>query len=683
MQRDRDRLINDAVLYAAAFVVCASAVWVATLAVGDIDASRTFIAALAAGFAVSWFARRYELARRYALLGTAALAGAALFWYARTGTFLGQPLDALIGPDRQLGLAMLLVGLVIVRSYGLVRVEDLLFSVVPTLAIFGVLGSRTFDPDLMVAFVIYAFAAAYLAGQSHLMAERESSRMPPGEDARRVARNRFVLLTVLFGVALGAALPVARAAAALIPGYGREAPLRRGTAAAEREGGGGGRPVWTDPRSLPVGAGPIRLSREVVMRVTSAQPLDWRAGSLSQYTGQMWRASEGLSARVTPRAGGVVDLRSVVNAPPGPTVSQKFEFVGIQGNLLFAAMQPIEVRPPQGGVFVDPAGSIYAARGRIRRSESYEVVSQVDNLRPQGGPSVLAADDPELLMIPNSARQVDEFAKEAVGDITDPEAQVAAIVGWVQARATYSLDAPETPVGEDAVIYFLTRSRVGYCDLFASAAALMCRAVGIPARVAVGYASGEYDRAAGDYVVRAADSHSWVEAYLPDAGWVTVEASPATGGAAPTTSRRTWLTRASAFINRYLLYVLAGLAALAWAALTIKGRWLDEYVALRRLERELGAQGYRGTVILLYDKLSRALARRGLRRRESETPNEYLRRLARNAYLATIVPAVGAMTNEYLAARFSAREIGAEQAAAAQQAVRRATESLRRIKTLK
>ncbi|UCH36338.1 MAG: DUF4129 domain-containing protein [Armatimonadota bacterium] len=687
MRADRDRLINHAVLYTAAFVVSASGVRAVTMTIGDPAMWSAFVLVLAAGFGVSWLLRRFEQLRPYAVAWTAALGGAALLWYRETGTFAGQPVALAVGPDRQLGLAVLLAALTVVWSFALVRTEDLLFCVVPGLAIFGLLGSKTFDPQFTAAFLVFVFASAYLVGHAHLVAEQQRSRMQPGADARHVARQRFVLLAVLVAFAVGVAVPAARALAAITPGSWSERRIGRGgSSGSGAAGSAGGRPVWTSPRSLRVGAGPIRLSRRVVMRVQCAEPLHWRAGSLAYYTGESWQAANGREAAAVAGVGGRFDLRPLVRAPRGRTVPQRFEFVTVSSALLFAAMQPIEVNLPDPSgarsVFLDYAGHAFGVTsGRLQ--DSYEVVSQVDNLRPLGPRSILSADAGALLAIPFSAREVEDLARQAVGDVADPAAQVSAIVGWVQARARYSLDAPATPPGEDAVVHFLTRSRVGYCDLFASAVALMCRAQGIPARVAVGFAPGDYDASDGVYVVREEDSHAWVESFLPDEGWITVEASPATGQQARIASQRDWLGRAARFVNRHLMYALALLALLAWAAVVGKGRWLDPYLAMRRREQLLSAQGRRGEVILLYDRLARLLAKRATARRDAETPSEYANRLARNAYLTSIMGGVSAITNAYLAARFSEREVGEQQVAAARQALQEVTDRLRRVKALR
>jgi hypothetical protein len=63
----------------------------------------------------------------------------------------------------------------------------------------------------------------------------------------------------------------------------------------------------------------------------------------------------------------------------------------------------------------------------------------------------------------------------------------------------------------------------GFCTYYATAEVLMLRSLGIPARLAVGFAQGEYDQAFKTYTVRNKDSHSWPEVYFPGIGWVEFE----------------------------------------------------------------------------------------------------------------------------------------------------------------
>ncbi|MFL5871620.1 MAG: transglutaminase family protein [Solirubrobacterales bacterium] len=74
---------------------------------------------------------------------------------------------------------------------------------------------------------------------------------------------------------------------------------------------------------------------------------------------------------------------------------------------------------------------------------------------------------------------------------------------------------------------FLFVDRQGYCQQFSGAMALMLRLLGIPTRVATGFAPGQLDPQSGDYDVRDLDAHSWVEVFFPKVGWVTFDPTPA------------------------------------------------------------------------------------------------------------------------------------------------------------
>ena len=73
------------------------------------------------------------------------------------------------------------------------------------------------------------------------------------------------------------------------------------------------------------------------------------------------------------------------------------------------------------------------------------------------------------------------------------------------------------------VDYFLFDLKEGYCDYYATSMAILARAAGLPSRLVVGYASGDYDPANNRYVVTEADAHSWVEIYFTGRGWVEFE----------------------------------------------------------------------------------------------------------------------------------------------------------------
>jgi len=94
---------------------------------------------------------------------------------------------------------------------------------------------------------------------------------------------------------------------------------------------------------------------------------------------------------------------------------------------------------------------------------------------------------------------------------------------------TYSLESEPIPEDTDAVDHFLFESERGVCTEFASALAVMLRAVGVPARFTTGYLEGYYDGETGSYVLRASDYHARTEVYFPEYGWIEFSATPIGG----------------------------------------------------------------------------------------------------------------------------------------------------------
>ena len=90
---------------------------------------------------------------------------------------------------------------------------------------------------------------------------------------------------------------------------------------------------------------------------------------------------------------------------------------------------------------------------------------------------------------------------------------------------------------------FLFEDKIGYCQQFSGAMALMLRLQGIPARVAAGFSPGSYNRDSGEYRVRDLDAHSWVEVWFNGIGWVPFDPTPA---ASPAESQSSGLEAVSA-----------------------------------------------------------------------------------------------------------------------------------------
>lgn len=112
-----------------------------------------------------------------------------------------------------------------------------------------------------------------------------------------------------------------------------------------------------------------------------------------------------------------------------------------------------------------------------------------------------------------------EILSEA-GISADSSGVIQLVVEYVQSHAYYDLDTQPYP-SDDYAVYFFTQAQSGYCVHFATAAAVMYRALGIPARVTEGYLYLSQSRQFVD--VRGENAHAWVEIYMDGLGWIPVE----------------------------------------------------------------------------------------------------------------------------------------------------------------
>lgn len=101
---------------------------------------------------------------------------------------------------------------------------------------------------------------------------------------------------------------------------------------------------------------------------------------------------------------------------------------------------------------------------------------------------------------------------------------------YIQSNAEYTLTPGATPKDRELIEYFLTENHKGYCVHFATAATLMLRRAGIPARYVEGYFVSDYDlnkkNSQGYSGIPDSNAHAWTEVYYPVIGWQVVEFTP-------------------------------------------------------------------------------------------------------------------------------------------------------------
>ncbi|MDO8750271.1 MAG: transglutaminase domain-containing protein [Dehalococcoidia bacterium] len=131
------------------------------------------------------------------------------------------------------------------------------------------------------------------------------------------------------------------------------------------------------------------------------------------------------------------------------------------------------------------------------------------------------------LGLPTSLPQrIRTLALRLTQDAANPYDKAAAIEKYLRSNYKYGTVTSLQGFNEDRVDHFLFQSKVGHSDHFASAMAVMLRAVGVPARLVSGFGPGVADEEGTAFTVTEGDQHSWTEAYMPQVGWIEFEPSP-------------------------------------------------------------------------------------------------------------------------------------------------------------
>jgi transglutaminase-like putative cysteine protease len=409
--------------------------------------------------------------------------------------------------------------------------------------------------------------------------------------------------------------------------------------------GGGTAPSTRYAGVLPtqhlLGSGP-ELSERVVMRVQTpglAQAgFAWRSSSYDEYTGQGWIAN--YNDRPAPE----VELWPASAEPPDhfALVRQTFRLEG-QTLQIYAAGRPVRLNQPSKGMWLLPARQDLIGVQGITGQSAYEVLSWVptatpDELRevPFGYPEWIQE---AYMTLPGGLpKRVVGLSREVIRGQTNAFDRAMAIQQYLRTNFDYTLELEAPPSNVDVVDYFLFDLKRGYCDYFASAMVMMARSAGLPARLAVGFTSGEYNPELLQYRVSAANAHAWPEIYFPGYGWIPFEPTPGlpeiTYG--PTTN---WSAEAAASQSQNIeefdavgvssaaslpvywptLWALAAVAIVAGTAYSANAyqRW--------KLSRGTPDQ----VITAVYREFLREGQRLGVRASASETPHEFLRVMLR------------------------------------------------------
>jgi transglutaminase-like putative cysteine protease len=259
--------------------------------------------------------------------------------------------------------------------------------------------------------------------------------------------------------------------------------------------------------------------------------------------------------------------------------------------------------------------------------------------------------------------RVHGLARDLTATPPTPYDRAVAIQDYLRREMRYSLEVGPPPYDRDVVEYFLFDSKEGFCDYYASAMVVLARSAGIPARLAVGYATGTFDPEKGEYTVLQSDAHAWPELYFPGIGWVEFEPTSSMAEIQRPTGAQTVLgnpllpeqlePEASAvwkqwlpFLRRIAVPSLIALLAiplilLVWnLSAPIRFRWMPSARLMRSVFRGLQAHG----------------ARAGIPFTPGTTPSEFTHLLARKNP-ACAEPLAG-MDQIYSRQLYSGKDIG-------------------------
>lgn len=194
----------------------------------------------------------------------------------------------------------------------------------------------------------------------------------------------------------------------------------------------------------------------------------------------------------------------------------------------FTVWRPIELRTAQPWDVARPRRDAVLRTGRSGSLEGYTVVSALEFTDPSEPPT-----DP----IPFPSTVIRDIAEGILKDrgvpISPADRDAAAnrrattyFLDYLRTTCVYSTEMIKPEEGEDPIEMFVTRTRSGHCEYFASALVALCQCVGLDARLVAGYLATEFDRSRSEYVVRESNAHAWTEVRLAPGRWQRFDPSP-------------------------------------------------------------------------------------------------------------------------------------------------------------
>ena len=265
-----------------------------------------------------------------------------------------------------------------------------------------------------------------------------------------------------------------------------------------------------------------------VLNEELAQRYYWKIRVYDTYNDGHWSHTQNIPNKAIPAQTEILTPNIDIGFP------QKFLFTNkiSAQSVIILVQEPVSVSRDTRAAFVPiPKGGMdinrLLAQPTLTLDETYTIESSL--VMPTIAQMRLAGTDypdwvrERYLQLPEDfPESIRALALELSTGKDTPYDIASAITNYLRAEIIYNDKIPAPPRGMDPIEWFLFIQKEGFCNYAASANVVLLRAAGIPARMVVGFAQGGTD-GQGNYLIRQADAHAWVEVYFPEIGWVEFE----------------------------------------------------------------------------------------------------------------------------------------------------------------
>lgn len=285
------------------------------------------------------------------------------------------------------------------------------------------------------------------------------------------------------------------------------------------------------PRSNLQSSGDLRFYVKMATPAEAATllqqgPVYLRSHTLNHFSDNKWTPQVSGGVWIEDADDGVADGKvTLQQAPATPALAHEVFAFNADGYTMPALPGLTEIALPR--VYAIPGDVLQSsATGDIR----YHAVSAPVLYQALANPALLETGRPgdPIHLKPadgEPGRQLPRLASSIFGPETLLADRISALHAHFKQHYSYST-VMENPKELGPLENFLFAERKGHCDFYATAAALLLRQVGIPTRIAYGFASRETDPATGMIVFRDRHAHAWTEVFLKDYGWTLCDFTP-------------------------------------------------------------------------------------------------------------------------------------------------------------